>query len=300
MVTLTKAVDNIRQMLGWVAIMKVSYQLLRILACVSASVCYILYYFHMDSSTVGTVLFHVLVSYQALFFMLSGRFLLDKYDGNILGFYWRRFYKIVIPFLFASFVALICKIGFSVSLGFAKDFIKGVCLGNIEEAYGFMYGLFVFYLVVPFLSVMVKALSRKEKQALLYLLIGYFVLFDLCVVLDLRLFIVTYPFLNLIGYALIGYLIDHIDLTKKAYWKILIAGVIALFVSVLEKLICPDLNWALDTYCLTRALMCLAIYLFVTKRKLEHENTNKVIGVLGRATYYVALVLPVLVQVVFS
>ena len=280
--------------------MKVSYHLLRILACISASVCYIIHYFHMDSSAVGTVLFHVLVSYQALFFMLSGRFLLEKYNGNFVSFYWRRFYKIVFPFLIASFVALVCKIGFSVSLGFAKDFVMGICFGNIEEAYGFMYGLFAFYLVVPFLSVMVKALEEKEKIALLCMLVGYFVFFDLCVVLNLRLFIVTYPFLNLIGYALMGYLIDRIRLTKKAYWRIVIAGAVAVVVSTLEKLICPDLNWALDSYCLTRALMCLAIYLLVTRKNLKHENVNKVICVLGKATYYVALALPVLIELVFS
>lgn len=280
--------------------MKASYQLLRILACISASVCYIIHYFHMDSSAVGTVLFHVLVSYQALFFMLSGRFLLEKYDGNIPGFYWRRFYKIAIPFLIASLVALIAKIGFSVSLGFIRDYVKGVCFGGIEEAYGFMYGLFVFYLVVPFLSVMVKALGEKEKRALLYLLVGYFVFFDLCVILDLRLFIVTYPFLNLIGYALMGYLIDYISLKDKAYKGILIAGGVAVVVSTLEKLICPDLNWALDTYCLTRALMCLAIYLFVTRRKIPEGRLSKGIVAVGNATYYFALALPILIQLLWG
>ncbi len=280
--------------------MKVSYQALRIFACISASVCYIISYFHMDSSAVGTVLFHVLVSYQALFFMLSGRFLMEKYDGDMAGFYWRRFYKIGIPFLVASLIALTTKIGFSVSLGFARDFVKGVCFGNIEEAYSFMYGLFVFYLVVPFLSVMVKALGEKEKHALLYLLVGYFVFFDLCVVLDLRLFIVTYPFLNFIGYALMGYLIDYIDLSKKAYRGILIAGGLALLVSTLEKIICPDVNWALDTYCLTRALMCLAVYLFVTRRKFENTKINQGICAVGNLTYYVALALPILVQLIFS
>lgn len=280
--------------------MKVSYQLLRILACISASVCYIMHYFHMDSSAVGTVLFHVLVSYQALFFMLSGRFLLEKYDGNFVSFYWRRFCKIGIPFMIASLIALITKIGFSVSLGFAKDFIKGVCFGNIEEAYSFMYGLFVFYLVVPFLSVMVKALDEREKCALLGLLIGYFVFFDLCVVLDLRLFIVTYPFLNFVGYALMGYLIDHVDLSPKMYRGVLIAGGLALLVSTLEKLICPDVNWALDTYCLSRALMCLAVYLFVTRRRFENVQINKGLCVAGKSTYYVALALPILVQLIFS
>lgn len=280
--------------------MKTSYQVLRILACISASFCYIISYFHIDQMTVGTVIFHVLVSYQALFFMLSGRFLLEKYDGNPGKFYADRIRKIGLPFLIASLIALVTKIGFSVSFGFVKDYVKGVCLGTIEETYSFMYSMFVFYLVVPFLAVMVKALTEKERRSLLYLLVGYFVFFDLCVVLDLRLFIVTYPFLNYIGYALIGYLIDHISLKEKEYKGILVAGAVAAVVSCVEAVVCPDLNWALDSYCLTRVLMCLAIYLVVTRRKIPEGKVADGICMLGKMTYYVALALPIFVQLMFA
>lgn len=300
--------------------MKISYQLLRIIACICAC-----FYLIIDVLDVGgnshgiLVLKNLFVSYQPLFFMLSGRFILERYDGKLSKFYLRRFLKIVLPFLVASGIALMSRIGFSVSFGFVKDYIKGICFHTIEPSYSFMYVMFVFYLIAPFLARMVQSLSEKERRQFILLLTGYFVFFDICVIADLRLSIASYPFINMFAYALLGYLIDFISLTGKERKAICVMGVFALFVSSAEVLFMPEVNWAIDSFCLTRVLICMMVYLAVTgikfldmnevsdintnrnnPKKPSGRKTARMINVAAKSTYYVALFLPILLSVIFK
>lgn len=273
--------------------MKTSLQLLRIYAFFTG--CLYLA-FSGGFITADGVLFglceNFFASYPMLFMMISGSLLLGKKPYGAGKFYLNRIIKIGIPFAVSSFVCLAVKIGFSVSFGFLRDFTMTFLTGMIDERYSFLYKIFIFYLMAPFLSGMLEALNDKSKKALLILIVCYFAFFDICVLTDMRLAIRGYPFLNLYAYAIAGYLVSHIGFGAKHQKGLLLAGAVGLAVSSLEFLFLDGRNWALDTYCPTRFFICIGIYLLFTRMHIPDGKLKKGIDTAGRMTYYASLLVP--------
>lgn len=275
--------------------MKSSLQLLRIYALLTGCMYLVLsggFITGADGSMPMGLLRNFLASWPMLFMMLSGEFLLGKQTRSAGRFYLERIIKIGIPFVISSFVCLAVKIGFSVSLGFLRDFTKMFLTGMIDERYSFLYDIFLFYLMVPFLSAMLEALDEKGKKALLVLIVCYFAFFDICVLTDMRLAVRGYPFLNLYAYAITGYLISHVEFSKG--WKkgMILAGAVSLIISSLEFLFLNGRNWALDTYCPTRFFICIGTYLLFGQIPISEGRFEKGINAAGRAVYYVSLLVP--------
>lgn len=249
--------------------MKLSYFLLRLLAGIFACV-------DQLANLKSDVAVHIVGLYTILFFMLSGRFLLAGYQNNTKEFYIRRVIKIVLPFCVFSLLSLILQIGFSISFGFLKDYVTRLLTGTIEPAFSGMNVLFTFYLVLPFLAKMVQTLTSKERLSLLWVIGGYFTFFDICVLAGVKLNMASFPFLNMIGYALVGYLLDHCAMSAKQEKRLMILGVVAFGIAICEILFMPGVNFSIDTYCLTRYLTAIGVYLFVTRIPLPSmEKGNK-------------------------
>ena len=173
-------------------------------------------------------------------------------------------------FFLLSWATLAAQIGFSISLTYAKDVLKGFFLRTICEDYWIFYTLLGFFLVAPFLKKMIEGLSQKEKKWLLGVLVGYFAFFTGGVFLDYKITLYGYPFLNWIAYALAGYLVLTIEWTREQRRGIYIAGILAFIISTGEALCFPGVNWSLDTICLSRIVICLAIFLWLGKRRWIH------------------------------
>ena len=82
----------------------VNYNLLRILAIFFVIATHMLAGVWIADAQTQPMAWHmreiirtVTLTSNGLFFMLSGRFILEKFDGNIPGFYWKRLVKIGIP-----------------------------------------------------------------------------------------------------------------------------------------------------------------------------------------------------------
>ncbi len=213
---------------------------------------------------------NTLASAHGLVFMVAAVVFFRMYRGDLFDYYVKKGILLVTAFFLLSWATLASQIGFSVSLTYAKDVLKGFFLRTICENYWIIYSLLGFFLVAPFLKKMVQGLSEKEKKWLLGVLVGYFAFFTGGVLLDYKITLYGYPFLNWITYALSGYLVLTIEWTHAQVRAIYITGAAAFVVSTIEALCFPGVNWSLDTFCLSRILICLAFFLWVGKRRWKY------------------------------
>lgn len=277
--------------------MKISCSFFRIILCISACI----YLFTdraltADSSVVLIIMHNILDSYYPLIFMLCGVIFLEMYNGSIASFYLKGFFTIVLPLLAASFISLVVQIGCSVSFGFVKDYIRGIVLCSIEPDYLFLYSVIVLYVLAPFFSNMMHILSQKEKRCFFVLIVGYFAFFDFFVLTDMKLAIIGYPFLNITGYAMLGYLTNHIEWKEKEIKALIFSGIISCVISCIEAVFVPDWNWSLDLYCLTRAGMCTAICYILSGVKISNDKSEKIILGFGKSAYYILLLFPIILR----
>ena len=213
---------------------------------------------------------NTLASAYGLIFMVAAVVFFRMYKEKLFDYYVKKGLALLGAMFLISWAALAVQIGFSVSLTYAKDVILGFLLRTVHPDLWIIYSLFGFFLVAPFLKKMTEGLSQKEKKWLLGVLVGYFAFFTGGVLLNYKIMLYGYPFLNWTAYALSGYLVLTIDWTCAQVRGIYIAGIAAFIVSTVEALCFPGVNWSLDTICLSRIGICLAIFLWVGKRRWKH------------------------------
>ncbi len=107
----------------------------------------------------------VFMTCNSLFFMISGKFNLNKEFssvGDYKNFYIKKGVSILLPFFLIS--ALMYFLKFPASQWGIKDFIKMFLNGGIEPTYWFMYVLIGITALSPFYSKMLRAMSKTDKK----------------------------------------------------------------------------------------------------------------------------------------
>lgn len=207
----------------------------------------------------------VLLTSNGLFFMLSGRFLLEYYDGKIWQFYWKRIVKIGIPVTAVSFFYYWYVYGRTGMDGaFWRGFVEDFLQSRIQGYLWFVYTLSGFYLAVPFLAKLFSSLEKKEKEILTGITIFYFFVQNLYQIFSLEMVFTSYPFYSWVFYCILGYLLDSMELTKKQKNILIGSGIFAFLVSAWEICFWKRENPALHHYSLTMIFMTMAVYLTVT------------------------------------
>lgn len=233
----------------------------------------------------------ILLTSNGLFFMISGRFLLEHYDGRIGRFYWKRVVKIGIPVLLTAFfyywyVYGRNGIGFSFWKGFVKDFLQ--C--HIQGYFWFVFALAGFYLAVPFLARMFAAMSQREKRILTCITMAYFFIQNLYQIFSLEMVLTSYPFYSWLFYCILGYLLDSMELSGKEKNWLIRTGGLAFLVSAWEICFWERENPAIHNYSVTMILMTTAIYLAVTTYGAHvAERFSDVINFITRRSFYIYL-----------
>lgn len=232
-----------------------------------------------------------LLTSNGLFFMVSGRFLLEHYEGNIGRFYWKRIVKIGIPVLCASLFYFVYVYGRNgMGMDFWKRFLKDFLQSHIQGYFWFVYALAGFYLAVPFLAPMFKALNVREKQVLLGVTLVYFLVQNLYQIFGLEMVFTSYPFYSWIFYCVLGYLLDTIGLTRRQRWMLMGAGGIAFLVSAWEVCFWERENPAIHNYSVTMILITAAVYLALTEwGKKMPRSIGGGISILSGASFYLYL-----------
>ncbi len=233
----------------------------------------------------------VLLTSNGLFFMVSGRFLLERYDGKMGRFYWKRLVKIGIPVFGASlfyYTYVYGRNGMNPQFwkGFARDFLQS----RIQGYFWFVYALAGFYLAVPFLARMFSSMGKGEKKALIGISLAYFFVQNLYQIFGLEMVLTAYPFYSWIFYCVWGYLLDSLELSPGKKKLAILAGAGAFVVSSWETCFWGRENPALHNYSVTMILMTGGIYLAVTSfGKAAAERFSKGIQFVAKRSFYLYL-----------
>lgn len=232
-----------------------------------------------------------LLTSNGLFFMISGRFLLSRFDGRIFYFYWKRLVKIGIPVLAASLFYYIASGSWAgMGMAWGKDFVKSFLQSHIQGYFWFVYALAGFYLAVPFLAKMFKAMGREEKMALTGITLAFFFLQNLYQIFQMEMVFTSYPFYSWVFYCVLGYLVDTMDLAGRTKKMLMLLGIFAWILSVWESEFWTKTNPAIYNYSVTMIAMTTAVYLAVTGggRKLA-EKGRAWIHFIAQRSFYIYL-----------
>lgn len=232
----------------------------------------------------------VTLTSNGLFFMLSGRFILEKFDGNIPGFYWKRLVKIGLPSLFAAFLYYVQNHGLAVSLPYLKDFVKSFLQTRIVGYLWFVLALAGFYLAVPFLWRMFQNMTKRELWWLLAVSLIYFAVQNLYQIFHMEQMLTSYPFYSWIIYCILGYLLDRLELSRFQIRGFLVLGLMGLFTTSVEEIFFTGRNPALFNYAPSMIFMCMAIYLLATRYgTVLTKRLEKPVNFISRYTFFIYL-----------
>jgi len=171
-----------------------------------------------------------------IFFMLTGIFMLSS-KKNI---FYKEFiktnviFKLVIPFVFISFLYYLYWCGITNNNISILEFVIKISNNEIKYHFWFMYQIILIYMLIPFLKVFVNKVSRKD---LLNLIILIFIfgngMFTVNLYTD-RYGVTMFnsiKFLELIiyiNYLLVGYYLYNYDIKSKYRKIIYIVGIISI------------------------------------------------------------------------
>jgi len=230
-----------------------------------------------------------------LFFSLSGYYILGKEITDIKGFYYKRFVRVVVPYLL---YAALYMLYFTVYEDhqpalFLKNYIINMLTGNVHGTHWFVYSILGLYFATPFLSKMFRALSDREVMLLYITSVSFGLLNCIFGIFGYKFGINTYVFEGTLLTFMSGYCtqrcLDSVKTEKLIYAAICrIAAIIALFI----------------LYCLTGwdILKCVIAGLVVagnTKQVSESRKTGA-IRFLSIYSYSVYLVHAAVISAVFS
>lgn len=154
----------------------ISYDILRILLCICVIAIHTRPVELQNYKYFNAILPPIIYLCNPLFFMISGRFNLCKSFENkkdIIDFYKKRIIQIIIPWLFYSFLLYVWNIvklnSYNGMKNFIIEFVKKFISNNISYHLWFMYALLGMLISTPFLSIMLKGMSKGQKKLLFYI-----------------------------------------------------------------------------------------------------------------------------------
>jgi len=266
-----------------------SYGLLRIVACMTVIFHHILsaVYGDLTKTELPLLIDNLLMCNNGLFFMLSGKFALEHYDGNIKTYYRKKVTGIILPVFLLSLFYYVWYNGIDISPDGVVTFFRAFMANKIVEYFWFVYTLTGFYLVVPFLSVMLRKLTEREKEVFLLILFAVIAVTNMGEIAGVGITIEGYPFATHILFCLLGYFADNSGMKKHVKWY-LVLGVVSAVVSSYEVL--HQMNPSIYDFCLTRIFMCVAVFYVITVHCAHFSKIcQRPIIFLSKYTFYIYL-----------
>lgn len=236
-----------------------------------------------------------------IFFMLTGALLFDK-EYAINTFLKKRFFRVIIPFLFWSIpyilFSLTLKVMHKEDLDFFKVFTFIIDQFKNGSSYHlwFVYTLLGIYLFTPIIGKWIRNSTNKE--------ILYFLILWLITVLF------TYPFLStfetkidlsyftgFLGYTILGYYLKKIkfDSSQKKDSIAILLFFTGLIVTIIGTYFLFILKGEKDElyyqYLTLNVLMCsIGIYLYIKDKTIKNQYTLRLLNLMNRFSYGIYLV----------
>ena len=235
-----------------------------------------------------------------VFFMISGATLIDyKKKYSTKQYFLKRFKKTVIPFLAWSIIGIIYLLITKMKLISEFDFkyvFEGLFSNTFISIYWFFIPLFSLYLCIPLFSAVEDSSKKKvfSYLALVGFLVNSLIPFVIRVLkLDLNFGIQLNVASAYLLYAIIGYLLDKYELSKKARIYMYISGLIGLLFHIVGTYkLSMDANQIIDTYKGYYNVPCIlysvSIFVFV-KELCRKIKIPKIINQLSKYTFAIYL-----------
>lgn len=234
-----------------------------------------------------TIITDILMIANPLFFMLSGKFNLNKQftkKEDYKNFYIKRFISIIIPFLLISFMIYFTWNYKAFSL---LEYIKNLVSGEIEGTYWFVYALIGILVLSPFFSKMLVNMELFEKKIFLSVLFIINAFISILAIFNIQ-NAFTFTVVGLAGwhfYYFAGYMIEDIFKSKKSRNILIILGIIALVLQFLIRRFI-DFGYRLTDPSPLLTLQAFGLYfLLLDKVKIKKEEVQKIISNIAKYSF---------------
>lgn len=243
-----------------------------------------------------------------IFFMISGYLCLNSSkDENIFIFVKKRISKIILPFIFYSWLYYSgLGIGEKVVISI-KDFLERFFQNNIIYHLWFVYMIILMYLVAPILKKAVKNCSKNEA-------IYFFIIIIMPTTIipfinksfNIWIGFFTPLFEGYLGYFLLGYILAKYDITSLTRRWIYAGGVIGIIISVLgtyflsSNLYIDDFyngGYQINNYLVSSAIFVFAKYNF---KEIKSNLIKNVILKMSALSYGVYLIHVMIIERILS
>ncbi|MCR5418879.1 MAG: acyltransferase [Lachnospiraceae bacterium] len=274
-----------------------NYGILRIAACLLVILHHCINYNSAFSSNETETAFVLVIDNlcmvcNGLFFMMSGRFALAEENSGFGEYYLKKLKAIYLPMLFVQTLGYLLFSKLLFGEPSVHDYFTRLLHSDLGAWYWFMYVLLGCYLSAPIISRLIKSLSTTRKKYLLLLLILFTCANSFRECLQPYLYHPEIPFMGYMVYFLLGYLWEQVGFSERQEIAALVCGLIASVISCCEMLLWPGANPSIFGLCPTRVLMCLGIYLLLTKGLQRLNGRDRIVRPVQMAaslTYFMYL-----------
>ncbi len=252
--------------------------------------------------TIVNILTNFFMICNPLFFMLSGKFNLNKEFSSKEDY--KKYYKskvinIFIPFLLVSIIVY-CIFNYDIMT--IKDFFEQFIGGTIEGTYWFIYTLLGIMILSPFFSKMVKNMSLYDKKIFFWIACGIMSILTILLATGKNTAIkfATFGIISWNFYYLVGSFIEEIFSTHKSRKTMIFIGFVAF---VVQFLIERFYNSSYRLYDPSPVLTFEAIglyFLVLEFVKIKSGVLKKIISFIAKYSYIFYLFHSVVIQGVFK
>lgn len=176
-----------------------------------------------------------------VFFMVSGATLIDFRDRyNLKSYFYKRFHKTVVPFIFWSFMGLVFHVFFlkDIPISNLNAFYiwNGVLGTSFVGVFWFFIPLFISYLSIPLFSEVHK--QRRIKVFSYLIAVAFFLNFLIPFLIKISNLAIKWPIHipavegNLI-FILLGYVLSKVVISKSVRYSIYVFAIIGLLMHIL-------------------------------------------------------------------
>jgi len=245
-----------------------------------------------------------------VFLMLTGSLLLSN-KQNIFEFYKKRLFKVVLPFLFWSFIYILYKFitqyDSLITLG-VKAIIKlifSLIVAGSETSFHlwYLYMLVGIYLVIPIIRKWAQVSTQKEL--LLFISIWLFTIFiNFSLIRKFNFQIELRYFSGYLGYVVLGYYLFLLKKSKKFLYLsicLIVVGFLSTFFGtyILSALQNKFDHTLYEYLSINVILLATGIYLFFNNINIENSFFNNLCGIISKYSFSIYLI-HILVLNIFS